>query len=1262
MGGGGGGGGGSGKGGKGSGDGQGADGSNGGDGANGGGGAAGACGTGGNASGCANHHPGSDNGQISKGDPVDVVTGRVYTPLATDLALPGPFPLHVTRGYSSTASQRDLGLGHGWTWSLAWQLSEGRRSVRVFSHDGVVHTFGKVDAETAMLGEHGWLLYLEDEGFRLEMPTGQLLRFEQKAANTETWLLTAIEDQAGNSVSLTYERDLLVRVDDAVGRVVQVGRGGSGHVSSLAVVADNGSSHMFARYHYDVAGNLIAVDDADGARTHYRYDDEHRLSSYTDAVGLTFHFVYDAIGRCVETWGDYPTGEDIGLWSDAPSQLADGTPAKGIFHTCMKYGDDGYSEAVDSVSVQRYFGNAAGQVEKAVSPRGVFERQFDEHGYLVAFTDALGATTTWQRDLFGRELSRTDALGTTTQIERDQQGQITSVWDQRGGQTLVARGKDTVTWTDAMGATTTVRFDERGQPVSSLWPDGRTIELERDAHGNVVRSKNADGAVTQSRFDALGRCVEILDGRGGKSLFSYSAGGQLLAEVRPDGSQVSHSYDGVGNLTSRTDSDGHTTGFFYGCNHKLARIEKPNGEVVRIHYNREGWLMQVINGRGKEHLLERDASGMVVKETMFDGRTLRYGYDAMARVIWSENGLRERTEYTRDANGALVGVAYADGLEETLLRDELGDVTSATNDAGTFSFQRNPMGWITQEIQSVDGETVSVDTAYRITGEVEARTTSVGHRANWAYDYDQQRVTLSLDGEVHATSQMDALGQEVARELAGGGTIRRSFDQIGRVAEHAAFARGATTAAAGQPDWVGSLGAGASYAARFGYTPSGLLAEEQIAGGEVRGYRYDGCAQLEQMTRDGVAAQSLTYDKNGNAFVEALAAAQGYTAGDRLEQVGDTRYAWDEDGRLVDKRVGRADDEEVTRYAWSTSGMLSRVELPDGRVVTFAYDPFARRVKKQVARRDGAGRLVLVSTTRYVWDGKTLVHEIKKGPAQQSDKVRTYVFEHGWSAPFAHRDDDDDDGVWWHYLNDDSGSPDALVGHDGKVGCRFERTIWGRLPADGPNDTDTPIRFRGQYADEETGLSYNRHRYFDPAVGRYISADPIGITGGLNVFAYANNCSTSAVDVEGLMFSIIKDGDGNVVATGHNQKEHGGVGDSAHSAVPGRGSCAETTALNNLATDMGPATTKEDIAQKFNEDGFTIETYEGNEGDYDSGVRIPANPCKHCKKMFGAMGINSDQVRGHKQGNKSRSTTWNGKAVYEPIGKGTMYEARKKKR
>ena len=65
------------------------------------------------------------------------------------------------------------------------------------------------------------------------------------------------------------------------------------------------------------------------------------------------------------------------------------------------------------------------------------------------------------------------------------------------------------------------------------------------------------------------------------------------------------------------------------------------------------------------------------------------------------------------------------------------------------------------------------------------------------------------------------------------------------------------------------------------------------------------------------------------------------------------------------------------------------------------------------------------------------------------------------------------------------------------------------------------LRFQGQYFDAETGLHYNYHRYYDPRTGRYITPDPIGLAGGINLYAYAGNDPVGGIDPQGLRIVIV---------------------------------------------------------------------------------------------------------------------------------------------
>ncbi|MEU5835241.1 RHS repeat-associated core domain-containing protein [Streptomyces diacarni] len=95
-------------------------------------------------------------------------------------------------------------------------------------------------------------------------------------------------------------------------------------------------------------------------------------------------------------------------------------------------------------------------------------------------------------------------------------------------------------------------------------------------------------------------------------------------------------------------------------------------------------------------------------------------------------------------------------------------------------------------------------------------------------------------------------------------------------------------------------------------------------------------------------------------------------------------------------------------------------------------------------------------------------------------------------------------------LTDLTGTPTELATPDGEVTWRHRTTLWGTpLPSPTPSATTTcPLRFPGQYADDETELHYNCIRYYDPETGRYLSPDPLGLAAGANPMAYVVNPHT----------------------------------------------------------------------------------------------------------------------------------------------------------
>ena len=92
------------------------------------------------------------------------------------------------------------------------------------------------------------------------------------------------------------------------------------------------------------------------------------------------------------------------------------------------------------------------------------------------------------------------------------------------------------------------------------------------------------------------------------------------------------------------------------------------------------------------------------------------------------------------------------------------------------------------------------------------------------------------------------------------------------------------------------------------------------------------------------------------------------------------------------------------------------------------------------------------------------------------------------------------------YHCDHLGTPLALIDQQGKIAWAARVGPWGEVIAQyNPENLEQPIRLPGQHEDRESGLYYNRHRYYDSGRGRYINQDPIGLSGGDNFYLYPEN-------------------------------------------------------------------------------------------------------------------------------------------------------------
>lgn len=1050
--------------------------------------------------------------------PVDVVTGRAFTHPVVDLALPGPLELELRRMYSSKTAHLDVGLGYGWAHTFGWRVEVKRRSIVVWNEQGIAVDFPMIRQGDEVIGPWGWVLRREAWGFAVDADDGVWHLFSEPDPRQAGFhLLTAVEDRNRNRISLTYDEGRLCEIKDSAGRVVRVGVTREGRIASFSVqnAISQGQWVAFATYTYDERGDLVAVTDADGFTARFEYDEDHRLTLDQDRAGLTFHFVYDREGRCVESWGDYPGKRDPSLAEGLPRYLHDGqTVAKGIHHCRFEYGADGFSEVVDSTQSRRFFGNKHGTLDKSVTATGVMTATYRDDGHLLSRTDGLGATTSFDLDARGRVIKIVDPLGRVTTLDRDAAGLIVHITDAGGGTTAMHRDRfgNVTAVTDAAGRTTTYTYDARGLVESIVDPNGARTTCVNDEAGNVTTVTQPNGGAFRYTHDRFGRRTSRTDPLGATTRYAYSNRGDLISMTDAIGGVTRYAYDGEGHLVAVIDPKGQRTELGWGGYHCVTTRRNAAGGELHLRYDREGQLIELHDERGAVHTLSYDPGGKLVGEKTFDGRSLGYRNDAAGRPIQMRDGEGRKTVLKYDLAGQVIERELPDGTKEAYEWSPIGDLIGARLDGVEIILERDELGRIVRERQIVDDDEATVESTWDATDARASRRTSLGHAETITRDAMGVRTATALgEGQIvhHAR---DLLGREVERVLPNGGRVESAFDPLGRLSRRRALRPfAAPDRSAGEPDWLHAPRGPISAERAYRYDWDGELLETlDSARGSVE-YRYDPVGRVLAIVPEKGRAELFAYDAAGNVSREG--APSTYDPGNRITRAGDTEHVWDAAGRLVEKRSRREDGvESVWRYTWNGAGLLRSAKGPGGALVEFRYDAFARRVEKRVSRARGEGeRPRLVSVTRFVWDRDSLVHEIKRAAAAGGDPVveeRTYCFDDDGLVPLAHRDGRE--GGFYHYVNDPIGTPERLIDGRGEIAAELERKgLSGLSPVLG-GKTRTPLRFQGQYHDEETGLSYSRHRYFDAETSRFISADPSGLRGGINVFAYAPNSLTWA--------------------------------------------------------------------------------------------------------------------------------------------------------
>ncbi|EEX2546717.1 TPA: RHS repeat-associated core domain-containing protein, partial [Escherichia coli] len=767
----------------------------------------------------------------------------------------------------------------------------------------------------------------------------------------------------------------------------------------------------------------------------------------------------------------------------------------------------------DGLEIRREY-DESGRLIQETAPDGDITRyRYDNpHSDLPCATeDATGSrkTMTWSR--YGQLLTVTDCSGYVTRYDHDRFGQVTAVHREEGLSQYRAydsRGQ-LIAVKDMQGHETRYEYNAAGDLTAVIAPDGSRNGTQYDAWGKAIRT--TQGGLTRSmEYDAAGRVIRLTSENGSHTTFRYDVLDRLIQETGFDGRTQRYHHDLTGKLI-RSEDEGLVTHWHYDEADRLTHRTVKGEPAEQWQYDERGWLT------GISHLSE----GHRV--------TVHYGYDEKGRLTG------ERQTVHHPETEALLWQhetrhAYnAQGLANRCIPDSLPAVEWLTYGSGWLSGMKlgdTPLVEYTRD--RLHRETLrsfgryELTTAYTSAGQLQSQhLNSLQYDRDYTWNDNGELIRISSPRQTRSYSYSDTGRLTGVHTTAANLDIRIPYatDPAGNRLPDPEL----------HPDSTLSM-----------------WPDNRIARDAHYLYRYDRHGRLTEKTDLIPEGVIRTDDERTHRYhYDSRHRLVHYTRTQYAEPLVESRYLYDPLGRRVAKRVWRRERDltgwmslsrkpEVTWYGWD-GDRLTTIQNDRTRIQT-VYQPgsFTPLIRVETATGELAKtqRRSLADALQQSGgeDGGSVVFPpvlVQMLDRLESEILTDRVSEESrrWLASCGltvEQMQNQMDPVYTParkihlYHCDHRGLPLALVSTEGTTAWYAEYDEWGnQLNEENPHQLQQLIRLPGQQYDEESGLYYNRHRYYDPLKGRYITQDPIGLKGGWNFYQYPLN-PISEIDPQGL--------------------------------------------------------------------------------------------------------------------------------------------------
>lgn len=748
---------------------------------------------------------------------------------------------------------------------------------------------------------------------------------------------------------------------------------------------------------------------------------------------------------------------------------------------------------IDSVSITI---NGLLQSSTPSTPQSATTYAYDALGRPASVTDPrTGATTQSYSATTGQLISTSDAVQTTTYDyylgTQTNAGRLKSQTNANGKKVFFnysSRGEMVQTWGDTTYPLEYV-YDSYGQRTelhtfragagwgASAWPTvtAGTADVTKwfyhDPTGLLTQKQDATTKQVIYAYDTLGRMATRswarLGGGGSpvSTAFAYDPNtGELRTIDYSDATQdVTFAYDRGGRQSTITDFAGsHTRAF-------SAAGELQTEQIVG------GVLDGVQVSVGYDSFLRRNSLQAAYNATGLVSQT--YAYDTSSRLGTVTSGGQTATYAYYPTTGFLNTTTFTGGTSTARSYDTLGRLQSiatstlASGTVASYTYTYNSLSQRTK-VAREDGSYWSY--GYNDRGELvfgkkywSDNSPVMGQQAEYSFDNIGNRNSTKAGGnEVGslrpATYTANSLNQYTQRTVPGAVDVLGTADTAARVTVN---------------DQATNRKADYFY--------------KELAVNNAAASVYSQINVVGAKNNYGAGGEDAVTQQGGRVYVPTAVEAYTYDADGNLTSDGRWFYTWDAENRLTSMQA------------------IASVPVEAKRRLEFDYDYMGRRIQKKVYGWNVPNASYqLQSTTKFVYDELSLIAEIDGSNAA----IRSYAWGGGQLLIVSGA------GNTYFVADDGNQNVSTLVkASTGTLSASYDYDALGQTAkAVGEYASQNPIRFMSQYADSETGFVYYAYRFYNPQTGRWISADPIGDSGGVNVYAYVDNDSVNGFDWLGL--------------------------------------------------------------------------------------------------------------------------------------------------